>query len=349
VTDPLFGQSYNRYSYVLNNPINLIDPTGFDFESSSSSGCGFEWSCTGGNGFDMYYSVSFGPPSGGGSSGPDQSSGVKIASSTPKHAVRLPAGTSVASGTRSGPTAQSWSAPNGADFHNQLNLDLAQQIAYNNALWEAGAHNRMRRMLSTHEQDEEQWRREGRSGEPPIGYAHDALIYSLNAGHGIGVEQVSDAAVVVGAAGTAWNAGKAGFGMLRAAFAAGAEEGAAAAKGVASVATGAGRDIAEGSIVREIAHGEKVKDLISEVAGRTYELNREQAIVSLNDGARVIIEGGSEGIRFGQFDVRRVLLHTHPYTTGPSIADKLMLGAYGQRSSWVYELFGGGLSRFRAP
>ncbi|RKH89664.1 hypothetical protein D7Y21_09840 [Corallococcus sp. AB045] len=54
VTYPHFGQSYNRYSYVLNNPLAFVDPTGFD---STGSGDG---------------------PSGGGgdgTSGPGSSSG----------------------------------------------------------------------------------------------------------------------------------------------------------------------------------------------------------------------------------------------------------------------------------
>ncbi len=37
VQDPINGQSYNRYSYVLNNPTNLTDPTGF--QSYSGDGC----------------------------------------------------------------------------------------------------------------------------------------------------------------------------------------------------------------------------------------------------------------------------------------------------------------------
>jgi len=35
VTDPVFGQNYNRYSYVLNNPLRYTDPTGFNPDNRS--------------------------------------------------------------------------------------------------------------------------------------------------------------------------------------------------------------------------------------------------------------------------------------------------------------------------
>jgi hypothetical protein len=37
--DPMNGQSYNRYSYVLNNPTNLTDPTGFTGCPASDKEC----------------------------------------------------------------------------------------------------------------------------------------------------------------------------------------------------------------------------------------------------------------------------------------------------------------------
>lgn len=42
--DPMNGQSYNRYSYVMNNPTNLTDPTGFTSQSVSD-GCKRQPNC----------------------------------------------------------------------------------------------------------------------------------------------------------------------------------------------------------------------------------------------------------------------------------------------------------------
>jgi hypothetical protein len=98
--------------------------------------------------------------------------------------------------------------------------------------------------------------------------------------------------------------------------------------------------------VRTIAKGEKVDDLIRELAQATYESGGvEHAIVSLKNGTRVIVRGGSGGIHLGD-DVKRVIGHTHPRTTGPSPEDFDMLRQLGQKHSYIYELFGGGLSRF---
>jgi len=38
VPNPLSGQSFNRYSYVVNNPLSLIDPSGFDETNADGNG-----------------------------------------------------------------------------------------------------------------------------------------------------------------------------------------------------------------------------------------------------------------------------------------------------------------------
>jgi RHS repeat-associated protein len=57
VAAPLWGQSFNRYSYVLNDPVNLVDLTGFTAADPSDpnapdypQGCGGVWSCNGWSG-----------------------------------------------------------------------------------------------------------------------------------------------------------------------------------------------------------------------------------------------------------------------------------------------------------
>jgi len=57
IQDPINGQSYNRYSYVLNNPTNLTDPTGFCADGNAGVGsriCGNVATNAFGGGFNGY-------------------------------------------------------------------------------------------------------------------------------------------------------------------------------------------------------------------------------------------------------------------------------------------------------
>ncbi|CAN5141189.1 hypothetical protein BH09MYX1_BH09MYX1_32750 [soil metagenome] len=123
----------------------------------------------------------------------------------------------------------------------------------------------------------------------------------------------------------------------------------AAEAGAIRVASGGGAS-ASATLVREIQHGESVANLIQEAATLTYESGGlEHAVISTQSGQRLLLQGGAGGMSFEGFAVRRVLGHTHPVPTGPSAVDFVMLQQTGQRSSWIYELFGGGLTRFRSP
>jgi hypothetical protein len=126
-----------------------------------------------------------------------------------------------------------------------------------------------------------------------------------------------------------------------------AQAGAARSSGLMSATVASsGENILPASFVRRIQHGENIVDLEAELALRTYSSGGlEHAIISLQSGGRVVVSGGTGGIQFGS-DLRRVLMHTHPSTTGPSAADFQMLQQTGQQHSYIYELFGGGRTRF---
>lgn len=78
INSPLFGQSYNRYSYVLNNPLSLTDPTGL----SVCSSCGQE---QGTYNTHVHAERSESPSSNHGSSGPQTGGGP-----TNPHTVSAP-------------------------------------------------------------------------------------------------------------------------------------------------------------------------------------------------------------------------------------------------------------------
>lgn len=102
------------------------------------------------------------------------------------------------------------------------------------------------------------------------------------------------------------------------------------------VESGGGK-VLPASVVRNINRGEKTTELINEVAERTYVSGgAEHAIISLQDGTRQIVSGGTGGISFETIpNLRRILLHTHPTPTGPSAVDFKMLELAKQRSSYI--------------
>ncbi|MEO7593486.1 MAG: RHS repeat-associated core domain-containing protein, partial [Byssovorax sp.] len=122
VTDPLSGQNYNRYSYVVNNPTNLTDPTGFDWwdfggGSWNSDGClGQECGGSGvstNSGVDYGYGGYSGTPSTGTPSGGNSGStvagggyGAPVAASEDHRQVSVPTGPAAPGGTIRGPVVK---------------------------------------------------------------------------------------------------------------------------------------------------------------------------------------------------------------------------------------------------
>jgi RHS repeat-associated protein len=122
-----------------------------------------------------------------------------------------------------------------------------------------------------------------------------------------------------------------------------AKEGGGAAK---TTVHSTGQHVLPATTVRSIGKGETIASLETELAELTYKSGGlEHAIISLKGGGRSIVSGGRGGIEFGP-DLKRVIGHTHPTPTGPSAEDFRMLRDTGQRHSYIYELFGGGRSRF---
>ena len=152
VTDPRLGQSYNRYSYVLNNPTNLVDPTGldwWDFGSgawiSSDGGClGQECSGSGvftSSGIDFGYGGYSGANNGykptggtGGSAVAGGGYGSSVAASESHRQTSVPTGPAAPGWTISGPLGQAGLASSAPEFYGQVQRDIAEVLAHNERL-----------------------------------------------------------------------------------------------------------------------------------------------------------------------------------------------------------------------
>ena len=101
---------------------------------------------------------------------------------------------------------------------------------------------------------------------------------------------------------------------------------------------GGGR--ASATVLRQIAHGERVADIIAEAKALTFATGNEHALISLTSGQRVLVSGGPTGINLSGLPVRNIIGHTHPYhlaPTGPSAFDFAALRQLGQSASYLLE------------
>jgi RHS repeat-associated protein len=117
----------------------------------------------------------------------------------------------------------------------------------------------------------------------------------------------------------------------------------------------AGENVLPARIVREIHRGERFADIVKEIETRTMTTEQEHAYVVLaQDGRRVIVTGGLDGIDFRNMDLRGIALHSHPPGSlpGHSPEDIAFLEEHFQSSSWLLEVEKSRLarlSRFRVP
>jgi len=116
-------------------------------------------------------------------------------------------------------------------------------------------------------------------------------------------------------------------------------------------------DIRPATILRRIAHDEKVADLVNELKQRTFRsrtrelaFGLEHAIISKTNGTRWLVRGGEAGIDLSEVrGLRRLIAHTHGAPTGPSWdADFPFLIANRQKHSYLVELGNPSVIRFNS-
>jgi RHS repeat-associated protein len=115
--------------------------------------------------------------------------------------------------------------------------------------------------------------------------------------------------------------------------------GAQEAKTAINIATSGGRQIGSMKIIRTLARGESISDLLNEAKAITFQTGEEVAVVKLANGERALVSGGEEGISFGEGSISRIYGHTHPYgilgNQAASPEDIQALQSLGQRSSYI--------------
>ena len=92
------------------------------------------------------------------------------------------------------------------------------------------------------------------------------------------------------------------------------------------------------SLVRTLEKGERWIDVQDEMRYLQWTTRQEHYLISYKDNSVRLFSGGEFKTTFEVTpDMRRVLGHTHPIVTGPSVFDRSALRILRQRSSWLLE------------
>ncbi|MCP3097667.1 FG-GAP-like repeat-containing protein [Myxococcus sp. K15C18031901] len=334
VQAPLFSQSLNRYSYVLNNPLTLTDPTGLSAEGPPSTEF-FEEDftpdvivagrpepelvkATGGQTLTTTSSVfapgeyDFWVPAAAAASKTDAGAadpnGSRV-SGVEAGAYALAgvlSGLGMGVGTAYGLGVVAAFSPPGALA---LGLGMTAYGIYHlvngggQALWESGA-----RIL------------DGR-GTAADFYGVGAVVGGLASG------RFAKAARLTGKA-----HGQQAISKVQSTF--------RSSPAVSVHGRSNGQDYRPPTYIRQVEHGESLIGLAEELDGLTRALNEEHAVISLGGRQRWIVSGGRDGIDFAPGSFRRLIMHTHTRGSepGPSPADFAALSSLRQRFSYLIEV-----------
>lgn len=112
-------------------------------------------------------------------------------------------------------------------------------------------------------------------------------------------------------------------------------------------------NFSEASFIEWIKPTRSLSELVDAAKALTWEHYCEHAVVELDDGRQALVQGGRLGIKFlkeesrvfvtiecQQYQVTRVVFHTHPLVTGPSDWDLDVLEMLGQKESLLFEIGG---------
>ncbi|MFP2928227.1 FG-GAP-like repeat-containing protein [Pyxidicoccus sp. 3LG] len=319
VQAPVLGQSYNRYSYVFNSPLNHVDPTGFSGITLHHGGGTVSFDGMGGAvGYeDIFVTVTDDTWAGFSSGGTDFTGSIvsSIASdmlNNLTNSLRMYVGAFTA--VKDMAIGMVMASQNPLMAAVQMGQGLNKAYEEDGVLGVANFFNPVYHSLTAGYMAMKAYEKGDFEG---VGY--NGFHSALNAASAVTGPTGIARAATTGALTSMLNpVGRSGL----------------------IVRSSGGLDVPTATILRNIQRGERVADILAEIDGLTRATHKEYAVLVLENRKRVLVQGGRDGIDFSKLNVRRMVLHSHPRGSapGPSSYDFDVLAAYKQRSSWLLEV-----------